>query len=62
MKIKVGHEWFEADIGQPIMVVLEDQDKSNISNMHPDATKYAIFADCDLEFTTEDQKRAWMRR
>lgn len=58
MKIKVGDQWFECAPGQPIMVVLAEQDKKNIANMHPDATRYAIFEDDD-GMTVED-KHAWM--
>lgn len=39
------------------MVILEDQDKENIKNMHPDATKYCMYPDT----MTEDQVRAWMK-
>lgn len=59
MRLKVGLEWFECQRGQPIMVELAPGDKKNIANMHPDATRYAIFDD-DEDMTTE-QKVAWMQ-
>lgn len=57
MRVKVGNEWYEAKPGQPIMVELLPGDKENIANMHPDATKYALFDDPEM---SADEKRAWM--
>ena len=45
MKIKVGDEWFDCEVGLPVMVELTKQDKINIANMLPECTKYAIFPD-----------------
>lgn len=58
MKVKVGSDWFEATPEQPIMVLLSEDDKRNIANMAPDATKYALFAEEAL--MTRDEKLAWM--
>lgn len=58
MRIKIGSDWFECKRGQPIMVELDVNDKFNISNMHPDATKYALFDDADQMSVPE--KREWM--
>lgn len=57
MRVKVGSEWFEAKDGQPIMVELSEADKTNIANMAPEATKYAVFDDNQ----TSDEKLAWMK-
>ena len=48
MRVKVGDDWFEGACGRPIMVELTKQDKLNIANMNPEATRYAIFAKADL--------------
>lgn len=58
MRIKVGNQWFQCEPGQPVMVELTDGDKRNIANMHPDATRYAIFEDDDG--WSNEQKFAWM--
>lgn len=58
MRIKVGDQWFQCEPGQPIMVELTDGDRRNIANMHPDATRYAIFEDDDG--WSNEQKFAWM--
>lgn len=47
MKVKVGETIYDADM-QPIMVILSDEDKINIRNMHPDKDKYCCYpASCD---------------
>jgi len=58
MRVKHGDQWIECELGKPLMVELTEADKRNISNMHPDATKYATFD--DAETTTTDEKHAWM--
>lgn len=60
MKIKIGDNWYECRPEQPIMVELTETDKRNIANMHPDATRYAIFDDYDN--TSTDDKLAWMEK
>lgn len=57
MRVKVGNVWYEAENEQPIMIELTQKDKENIRNMHPDATKYAIFPDGKM---TTDEKLGWM--
>lgn len=37
----------------PIMVVLNDQDKENIKNMHPEANKYLAYPDNTLLGTAQ---------
>lgn len=57
MKIKVGNEIFDAE-KQPIMIILTQQDKNNIANMHPEAMSYACFPDnCGMSI---EEMYAWM--
>jgi hypothetical protein len=44
MKVKIGNIIYDAN-QEPIMIILDGQDKRNIQNMHPDATKYCAFPD-----------------
>ncbi len=58
MRIKVGDKWFEATPDEPIMIELTKADRSNLNNMAPEATKYAVFHDRDKR--TKEQKLEWM--
>jgi hypothetical protein len=58
MRIKIGNVWFQVKHDQPIMLELSERDKTNILNMHPEATKYAIFDDDDK--MTSEEKLEWM--
>lgn len=58
MRVKVGDQWFQCEPGQPVMIELAEGDKRNIANMHPDATRYAIFEDDDG--WSNEEKLAWM--
>lgn len=42
MKVKVGNKLYSAE-NEPVMVILTDKDKRNISNMDPKATKYVAY-------------------
>lgn len=42
MKVKIGNTWYDPN-EQPIMIVLENQDKRNIERMHPEAKKYCMY-------------------
>lgn len=55
MKVKIGNQVYISTY-QPIMVILDDNDKRNIANMPPDAHQYAEFPDT----FDEEQVRAWM--
>ena len=44
MRVKVGEIWYNAE-DIPICVELNECEKNQIKNMHPDATKYAQFPD-----------------
>lgn len=48
MKVKVGDTIYDS-ADTRIMVILTDDDKNNIRNMHPSCTKYAAFPDTCLE-------------
>ena len=41
------------------MVILTPQDKENIKNMTPDATKYAVFPE---NWGSDTEKIAWMEK
>jgi hypothetical protein len=42
MKIKIGDKIYDSE-NEPIMVILSEQDKKNIKNMLPEATKYCSY-------------------
>lgn len=42
MKVKVGNKIFDGN-KERVMVILTDQDKKNIRDMHPDCTKYCVY-------------------
>jgi len=44
MKVKIGDTVYDSE-KQPIMVILSNDDKKNIENMLPEATKYCSFPD-----------------
>ena len=49
MKIKIGTKIYDAG-KEPIMLILTDQDKSNISNMDKRCSKFVMFPEgCDKE-------------
>ena len=56
MKVKVGNKVYDPE-EEPVMVILTEQDKKNIANMLPDATKYAMFPDK----MTEEEVKEFMR-
>ena len=56
MKVKIGETIYDSET-EPVMVILSDFDKKNISHMAVDATKYASFPD---GFGSADEMRAWM--
>ncbi len=58
MRVKIGNQWFECSPSQPIMIELTEADKRNISNMAPDATKYAQFDDGAP--MSKDEMLSWM--
>jgi hypothetical protein len=56
MKIKIGDTIYSAD-QQPVMIILNDQDKENIKNMSPEATKYCGYP----AGTDSDEILKWMQ-
>ena len=56
MRIKASNCIADANT-QPVMVILSDQDKKNIANMHSKCTKYACFPD---KWGTEQEMSEWM--
>jgi hypothetical protein len=42
MKVKIGDKIFDSE-EEPIMIILNEGDKRNISSMHEDVTKYCTF-------------------
>jgi len=58
MRIKIKNVWHQLEPGCPIMIELTEQDKKNISNMYPDAFRYAEFHDDDI--STVKEKQRWM--
>lgn len=59
MRVKIGDQWFAVAAGQPIMIELTPGDRQNITNMAPDATRYALFPEVEPRMTREE-KEAWM--
>ena len=53
MRVKVGDKWYQAEKGQPIMIVMTDGDCSNIERMPAELTRYACFDNVE-------EKKAWM--
>lgn len=53
MKIKVRNKIYDG-FKEPIMVILTKQDKENIKNMLPEATKYCMYPD---SFSEEEIKK-----
>lgn len=58
MRVKFGDQWHSVSADAAICIELTDADRRNIANMHPSATKYAVFADNDPR--TSDAKLEWM--
>lgn len=61
MKVKVGNKIYDSE-HEPVMVILSDQDRINIENMHPKANKYCVYPDGE-EWTKDDHKKIkeWMK-
>jgi len=61
MKIKVGDKIYDGD-KEPVMIILSEADKKNISQMSPTATKYCSYPDTP-EWTGENHKKIqeWMK-
>jgi hypothetical protein len=44
MKVKIGEKIYDSN-EEPILIFLSEEDKENIKNMIPEATKYCSFPD-----------------
>lgn len=56
MKVKIGNKVYDAN-EEPVMLILDDVDKKNISNMHPDKNKFVAFPDgMDIDKVREFMK------
>jgi hypothetical protein len=60
MKIKVGNKTYSSD-EQPLVVILEDNEKEMISNMNENQSTYCVYPDTE-EWTKNDNKKIkkWM--
>lgn len=60
MKVKIKGRIYDSE-KEPVMVILSDEDKRNISAMPPDSSKYASFPDSD-EWTMNncEKIKEWM--
>lgn len=45
MEVKIGDKIYNVENDGPIMIILTTQDKLNIANMAPHATKYCMYSD-----------------
>jgi len=61
MKVKVGNKVYDRE-KEPVMVILTEQDKKNIRDMHPDCTKYCVYPK-EEKWTKNDYKKIkdWMK-
>ncbi len=55
MRVKVGHKIYDGN-DVPVMIIMKTEDKENIKNMHPDATKYCSYP----ESMTAEEAQEWM--
>ena len=60
MRVKVGDEWHESEVGKPIMVQLSEQDRKNIANMAPGCDRYACFQTDYVQHAERSAKLRWM--
>lgn len=61
MKIKIGDKIYDSE-KQPVMIIISEEEKKQISNMAKEATKYCIYPDNE-EWTSNNFKniKQWMR-
>ena len=61
MKVKIGNKIHDSNI-EPIMVILSEGEKEQISNMHPASTRYCSYPNTP-EYTKDKHKKikAWMK-
>jgi hypothetical protein len=57
MKVKIGDMVYTTEKDGPLMIILTDQDKKNIANMHTQCTKYCQYQE---DKYTSDEILKWM--
>ncbi len=61
MKVKIGNKIYDAE-KEPIMIILNKDEKQQITNMHPDATKYCQYPHTEEWILNDYAKiKNWMR-
>jgi hypothetical protein len=53
MKVKIGEEIYDSEL-EPIMIILDDEEKKQISNMLPECYKYCSAPDIIREEIIRD--------
>lgn len=56
MRVKIGNRIYDAR-EEPILIVLSQEEKEQISNMHPDATRYMQYP--KSYFNTDEEALRW---
>lgn len=61
MKVKIGNTIYNGE-KEPVMIILSQEEKLQIANMHPDATKYCVYPDTK-EWIADNYKKIkeWMK-
>ena len=60
MRVKVGNVWHEASPNSPIAIELSDADKRNIAAMHPECSRYGVFAESGASEDDRQRMHAWL--
>lgn len=61
MKVKIGNKIYDAE-NEPIMVILNENDKKNIARIPPDGTAYCSYPNTKEWIENEGKKlKAWMQ-
>ena len=58
MKVKVGDKVYDGN-KEPVMVILTEQDKINIANMLPEATRYCMYPTTNI---SQEEIKKWMKK
>ena len=60
MRVKIGKRWFDPKVGQPIMLVLDEYDRSCIAKLQGEEEEQKIaFFHVDEKMSVEE-KEDWM--
>jgi len=57
VKVKIGDKIYDGN-KEPVMIILEGNDKKNIANMLPECTKYLCYP--KESFKTDEEAYEWM--